>query len=153
MKYKFALCVFLLCLATAAALSDDKLDDPWDSSELVAPTTLAAQLRTITPGRSILCVGPTAAYRRAHVPNAILAGPDSKPKGLTLLSEAVKNIPHDADLIIYCGCCPFVRCPNIRPAYRALKEMGYIHIRILKLNTDLNTDWVEKGFAIDLSTN
>ena len=153
MKYKFALCVFLLCLATAAALSDDKLDDPWDSSELVAPTTLAAQLRTITPGRSILCVGPTAAYRRAHVPNAILAGPDSKPRGLTLLSEAVKNIPHDADLIIYCGCCPFVRCPNIRPAYRALKEMGYIHIRILKLNTDLNTDWVEKGFAIDLSTN
>ena len=65
----------------------------WDSSELLAPTTLATQLKGIVPGRHVICVAPAAAYRRAHVPNAILAGPDSKPKGLALLSEAVKNIP------------------------------------------------------------
>jgi thiosulfate/3-mercaptopyruvate sulfurtransferase len=148
---KIGLCAIVLCL-TGAAMSD-KFDDPWDSSELLAPTTLVAQLKVFEQGRHVICVGPAAAYRRAHVPNAILAGPDSKPKGLALLSEIMKNIPHDADLIVYCGCCPFVRCPNIRPAYRALKDMGYTHIRVLKLNTDLNTNWVGKGFPIDLSTN
>jgi hypothetical protein len=153
MKHKFALCALFLCLAMGGALSNNNLDDPWDSSELLPPTALATQLRAIVPGRHIICVAPAAAYRRAHVPNAILAGPDSKPKGLALLSEAVKNLPHDADLILYCGCCPFVRCPNIRPAYRLLKDMGYTHIQVVKLNTDLNTDWVEKGFPIDLSTN
>jgi len=57
---------------------------------------MAAQLKVFEQGRHVICVGPAAVYRHTHVPNALLAGPDSKPKGLALLSEVVKNITHDA---------------------------------------------------------
>jgi hypothetical protein len=97
-------------------------------------------------------VSSAAPFHSAHIPNALFAGPANKPKGIDLLLEAVKSIPHNAEMIIYCGCCPFVRCPNVRPAYRALKDLGYSNIKVLKLDTNLYTDWVEKGYTIELST-
>jgi hypothetical protein len=39
-----------------------------------------------------------------------------------------------------------VKCPNMRPAYRALKEMGFTHIRILDIPTNMNTDWYTKNY-------
>ncbi len=39
-----------------------------------------------------------------------------------------------------------VKCPNIRPAYRALKELGYTHIRVLSIPTNMHDDWYTKGY-------
>ena len=39
-----------------------------------------------------------------------------------------------------------VRCPNIRPAYRALKELGYTNVRVLDLATNFHDDWSGKGY-------
>jgi thiosulfate/3-mercaptopyruvate sulfurtransferase len=127
-------------------------DEPWDASELLAPVTLAFELKTIDPARHILYVGPRGHYKGTHIPKAVLAGPITKQKGLDLLTETLKNVPHDAEIIIYCGCRPMITCPNIRPAYSYLKQMGYTRIKVLKLNTGLDTDWVEKDFPIELST-
>ena len=78
--------------------------------------------------------------------HAINAGPTSKPEGIEALKTAVAKLPKDADLVIYCGCCPMVKCPNIRPAYRTLKELGFKHLRVLSLPTNLHTDWVSKDY-------
>jgi hypothetical protein len=51
--------------------------------------------------------------------------------------------------VIYCGCCPMLKCPNIRPAYSTLKELGFTHIRVLSLPTNLHTDWVSKDYPSD----
>ena len=88
-------------------------DDPWTSAEIVPPTTLAWQLKTFDPQLHILYVGPRKTYKGVHIPRAIFAGPSGKPKDRELLAEAVKNIPHDAEITIYCGCKEFDRCPNI----------------------------------------
>jgi len=50
--------------------------------------------------------------------------------------------------VIYCGCCPFDHCPNIRPAYTALNAMGFKKLRVLVLPTNFATDWVDKGFPM-----
>jgi hypothetical protein len=42
-----------------------------------------------------------------------------------------------------------VKCPNIRPAYRTLKELGFTHVRVLSLATNLHTDWVSKDFPVE----
>jgi rhodanese-related sulfurtransferase len=125
---------------------------PWHDTDTLAPASLATELKTFNQGRYVLFVGFPALYKGAHIPKAKMAGPASKPAGIDHLKEEVKNVPHEAEIIIYCGCCPFVRCPNVRPAYTALKEMGYSNIKVLKLNTNLHTDWVEKGYPIELST-
>jgi hypothetical protein len=78
-----------------------------------------------------------------------LAGPANKPEGITALRAAVKTLPHNSEIVIYCGCCPMKDCPNIRPAYRALKEMGFNHLRVLNLPTNFHTDWAAKGYPVE----
>ena len=146
MKSKLSLCALLLGLAAFAQQSD-----PWLPSVLLTPANLAAQLKSDSAPH-IFYVGFPILFKGAHIPKATFAGPCSKQEGLDLLAQAVKPLPHDAAIIIYCGCCPFVRCPNIRPAYRVLKDAGYTNIKVLQLNTNLHTDWVEKGYPIELST-
>jgi hypothetical protein len=48
-------------------------------------------------------------------------------------------------VVLYCGCCPLQRCPNLKPAFLAVREMGFSTLRVLLLPDDFNTDWIEKG--------
>jgi thiosulfate/3-mercaptopyruvate sulfurtransferase len=142
-KYKLCVSVLALCLAAFAQEAE-----PWPASAVITPAALAAGMKSgIAP--PILYVGFGVLFKGAHIPSATFAGPGSKPEGLALLAKAVKSLPHDADIMIYCGCCPFVRCPNVRPAYKALKEAGYSKVKVLQLDTSLHTDWVEKGYPTE----
>lgn len=149
---RLCLITLLLCLTAAAQQQSDAQPDPWKSSELIAPAQLAVELKTHDPARHILYVGFPILYKGAHIPTAVMAGPCSKQEAVDRLSDELKDVPKDAEVVIYCGCCPFVRCPNIRPAYKALKALGYSNIKVLQLTTNLHTDWVEKGYPADAST-
>lgn len=122
--------------------------DPWSPGELVQPAELA---KAIESGHApiILSAAFPVLYRGKHIVHAINAGPTSKPEGIEALKSAVANLPKDADLVIYCGCCPMVKCPNIRPAYRTLKELGFTRVRVLALETNLHADWVAKGYPAE----
>ena len=37
-------------------------------------------------------------------------------------------------------------CPNIRPAYQALKESGFTRVRVLRIPTNMAADWYGKGY-------
>jgi hypothetical protein len=52
---------------------------------------------------------------------------------------------------VYCGCCPLDRCPNLRPAFTALHDMGFTHLRVLLIPTNFYTDWVKPGFPFEKS--
>ncbi len=140
------LCSIVLCFAAAAQ------DEPWKPAEMVTAGKMAEELKTPDAARHILYVGFPILYKGAHIKDAGFAGPCSKPDGLDLLAASLKDVPLDAEVVIYCGCCPFARCPNIRPAYRRLKEMGYTNIKVLDLPTNLHTDWVEKGYPTETQT-
>jgi hypothetical protein len=85
-------------------------------------------------------------YRSRHVLHAIEAGPGSKPEGLAALREKVAKYPKDTDLVVYCGCCPMDKCPNVRPAYRLLKDLGFTHVRVLNIPTNMTADWYRKNY-------
>jgi len=40
-------------------------------------------------------------------------------------------------------------CPNLRPAYRLLKELGFERLGLLDLPTNFRTDWVAKGYPVE----
>jgi len=133
--------VAFVCLAQQAV-------DPWTHAELLEPETLVAELHSSKPP-VILCVAFTVLYRSKRIPHAIEAGPTYKPEGIELLRKAVAHLPKNADIVIYCGCCPMDRCPNLRPAYSALKEWGFKHVRVLDIPTNMHVDWFSKGYPAE----
>ena len=124
----------------------DGATDPWSANEIVQPKQLADRLEAHEKP-PIFYVGFPVLYRNgSHVAGAALAGPCSKAEGLDALRKAVAELPRDKEIFIYCGCCSFVKCPNIRPAYSALHDLGFKQVRVLMIETNLHTDWVEKGY-------
>ena len=123
-----------------------QLADPWPATSLLEPAALIQELQSAN-APVVLCVGFDKLYNTRHILHALFGGPASKPEGLEALKKAADPLPRDADLVIYCGCCPLAtKCPNIRPGYKALKEMGFTHIRVLNLPTNLDKDWVAKDY-------
>jgi len=99
-----------------------EVSDPWTKTEVVEPAQLAKAVQS-AKAPIVISVAFPVLYNARHIVHAINAGPGSKAEGIELLKKAVASYPKDADIVLYCGCCPMVRCPNIRPAYRTLKEM------------------------------
>ncbi len=128
--------------------SEESQSDPWSARELLQPAALAKILGAPAGQPTIICVAFPFLYRQKHIPGAKFAGPASKTEGLTALKQAVASLPHNAAIVLYCGCCPIVRCPNIRPAFRALKELGYTNLRVLNLASSFRADWEDKGYPV-----
>jgi len=116
--------------------------------DVIQPAKLAARISTGAEKLTILYVGYPALYRKHHITGAILAGPVSKPKGLERLKEAVAKLPRHREVIIYCGCCPWDHCPNIRPAYRVLHQMGFTRVKVVSIANNMNVDWALKGYPV-----
>jgi hypothetical protein len=139
--------------------SDDQ-EAPWTASETVAAASLAKTLSDSKSARSpespkpadqpiIVCVGFHTLFEGAHIRGASFHGPASTAQGLTDLKAWAKSLPRSANLILYCGCCPLAHCPNVRPAFTALHEMGFTRLRMLILPHDFATDWVQPGYPIE----
>jgi hypothetical protein len=137
---------FALFTVVATLCLSQEVSDPWPSASLLEPEALAKELQS---GKSpnVICVAFPALYKNKHIVHAAFAGPTSKPEGIEALKKLVEPMPRDADLVIYCGCCPMAtKCPNVRPAYRTLKDMGFTHIRVLHLPTNMHDDWYSKDY-------
>lgn len=124
--------------------------DPWPQSALLEPAALNKLLMESAP-LVIFCVGFPPLYRAKHLPHALLAGPTSKPDGMQQLERAADGLKDGARIVLYCGCCPMVHCPNIRPAYEALVHRGFKDVRVLDLPHNFHTDWTAKGYPTESS--
>jgi thiosulfate/3-mercaptopyruvate sulfurtransferase len=133
----FSLCVLLaLTVALAADLP------------VVQPKELVDRLAT-NPQPAVFQVGPSFLYRSKHIPGTVYAGPGSRPDGLELLKSAVEKLPHDREIVIYCGCCPWDKCPNVKPAMELLKSMGFTHVKAMQLPTSFKADWIDRGYPVE----
>lgn len=148
---------FLLLLALAASFSstrsirgdEKKSPDPWPASQTVQPADLAHELAEKNETLpTVVYVGFHTLFAGGHIPGASFHGSASMEQGLAELKKWAERLPRSANLVIYCGCCPFERCPKIRPAFTALNNMGFKRLRVLVLPTNFASDWVDKGFPI-----
>ena len=119
------------------------------SAELLEPAELVQMLHASGRDRPlILQVGSHVLYAEAHIPGSEYVGAGADKAGLLSLRERVKTLKKDQLLVIYCGCCPWGRCPNIRPAYQQLHALGFSRIKVLDLADNFGTDWVNKGYPV-----
>jgi thiosulfate/3-mercaptopyruvate sulfurtransferase len=136
--------------AQSGAATQERAADPWPNSQVVQAADFVRELAGAKDANSptIVYVGFRTLFEGGHIPDASFHGTASKEEGLAELKKWLATLPRSANLVIYCGCCPFDRCPNIRPAYRTLHEMGFTHVRVLVLPTSFAADWVEKGYPM-----
>ena len=116
---------------------------------LVQPNEVAAQLAVKGTHAAIFQVGPNVLYRGKHIPGSVYAGPASRAEGLELLKNAVDKLPRDREIVVYCGCCPWGNCPNVKPAMALLQDMGFTHAKAMYLETGFAKDWTEKGYPVE----
>jgi hypothetical protein len=120
-------------------------NDPWTDKQLKDPAALAAAIKdSKAPKPVIFNIGPVQ-----QIKGAIAIGSTSQPDNLEKLKQQLAKLPNDKEVIIYCGCCPFSRCPNVRPAFELLQKLKFKNAKLLNLPTNLNDDWISKGYPVE----
>lgn len=143
-----------LALSGALAAGAQAADAPQAAAEIPAARTLQpAELAEIlaAPGGDkplVLQVGSAVLYAQAHIPGAEYVGAAGQDAGLQALRDRAGSLPHDRFIVIYCGCCPWNKCPNIRRAYQLLDSLGFTRVKALYIAGDFGTDWVAKGYPV-----
>jgi hypothetical protein len=97
----------------------------------------------------VLQVGSHLMFAEAHIPGSEYAGPGSRPEGLQMLQQRVDALSRKTTIVLYCGCCPWGRCPNVEPAFAKLQQMGFTDVKVLYLADNFGDDWVAKGYPVE----
>jgi len=142
---RFGLVAIVLGVLMAPAAGRAESATTIPQSALIEPADLAA---AIGAGKApvILQVGFRTLYDQSHIPDAIYAGPTSNDEGIEALRKQAKALPKDKPLVIYCGCCPWTKCPNVASAWKELSAEGFSQLRVLYLENNFGADWVDKGY-------
>lgn len=119
---------------------------------LVQPKDLAAQLAGKGARPALFHVGPNVLYRSKHIPGSVYAGPGFKAEGLNALRAAAGALDRGREIVVYCGCCPWDRCPNVKPAVNLLKQMGFTRVKAVYMETNFARDWIDRGYAVEAGT-
>lgn len=129
------------------AVLEGSADEAIPSAKLMQPAELV-QLLTASSAEKplILQVGSHVLFAEAHIPGAEFAGAGGQEAGLQSLRDRVKGLNRNQFLVLYCGCCPWNRCPNIRPAYEQLESLGFTRVKVLYIAENFGADWADKGY-------
>lgn len=145
----FFLFTFSLSLTTKAQIPGKEsisLDKPnlWTTNDLIQPAELAAILTNKKKTRpAIFNIGVVE-----DIEGSQRLGPASKNDNLVVLKDRLSKLPKSSAIVIYCGCCPFDKCPNIRPAFALMKEMGFVNGRLLNIPVNIKQNWISKGYPM-----
>jgi rhodanese-related sulfurtransferase len=116
------------------------------ASRLINPEDLVKLLQSGKQKPLILQVGPHTLFAQAHIPGSEYVGAASTDAGLKQLRERVHSLPRNQLVVLYCGCCPWSHCPNVKPADDALSAMGFTNVKVLYITDNFGTNWVDKGY-------
>lgn len=142
---KISIAQYFLILLLIISCNNSFAQNPenWTSKQLVAPDALATTLKTNKDVPVIFSVGPGAI-----IPNSIDIGMVNDEKNLDKFKEQLSKLPKSTNIVIYCGCCPYEHCPDVRPAIATLKSMQFTNYHLLDLPHNIKTDWISKGYPV-----
>ncbi|HKF06514.1 MAG TPA: rhodanese-like domain-containing protein [Candidatus Sulfotelmatobacter sp.] len=144
-RTKLALISLLLLISTALAFQASQISN----SHLINPDELVKILQSSKGEKPLLIhVGSHVLYSQAHIPGSEYIGPASDQANLQRLRARVEPLPRNKFIVIYCGCCPWTHCPNMKPADDALHAMGFTNVKSLYIANNFGTDWVDKGYPV-----
>ena len=120
-------------------------EEPWRTDQLMEPADLAQLINDPRMPQPILfSIGPSAVIKNSIDIGAV----NDKVNWEKLRLELAKLSP-DAQVVIYCGCCPFNHCPNIRPAFTLMNEMKLTNHKLLNLTKNIKVNWIDNGYPVN----
>ena len=121
------------------------------AAQLVQPADLAHELASASADSrpTIVYVGFRALFAGGHIPGATYHGTASTEQGLAEIKRWAASLPRATNLVIYCGCCPFQHCPNVRPAFALFQDMRFTRIRVLELQASFAADWAARNYPVE----
>lgn len=137
----------LVALVSLCTLNCKSQNPPnWTDKELMQPAQLATSINSKKDNILIICVGPSAV-----IPQSVSIGMAGEQNGVDKLKKQLTSVKKDKEIVIYCGCCPFDHCPNVRPAIDVLRQMKFTNFHLLNLPDNIRKDWIDKGYPVDKS--
>jgi rhodanese-related sulfurtransferase len=137
--------VAIALLSTAAAAQATSIP----SERLIQPENLVKLLQTSGKEKPLMIqVGSHVLFSQAHIPGSEYIGAASSESGLQQLRKRVESLPRTKFIVLYCGCCPWNHCPNVKPGDDALKAMGFTNVKVLYIANNFGADWVDKGYPV-----
>jgi hypothetical protein len=119
--------------------------EPWTPEQLMQPEKLAAIINDSTAAKPLIInVGPVNSIK-----GAIKIGAAKEKDNLNELEKLLSKEDRKKTIVIYCGCCPFKDCPNIRPAFSLLTKMKFANHKLLNMPHNLKTDWINYGYPMN----
>ncbi|SRR6266567_4242678 len=119
------------------------------ASRLINPDALVKLLQTSGTEKPLMIqVGSHVLFAQAHIPGSEYIGPASGEAGLQQLRKRVESLPRTKFIVLYCGCCPWDHCPNVKPADDTLHAMGFSNVKTLYLSDNFGASWVDKGYPV-----
>jgi thiosulfate/3-mercaptopyruvate sulfurtransferase len=147
------LLLILISVVSVAIQNEAFAQEPWSTKQLIEPSELAAKItnESVKPPL-IISVSPEGAHGIAPgkgIKGAVDFGDADERQNLEKLKASLEELPKDTEVVLYCGCCPFDVCPNIRPAFSLLNEMGFTNHKLLNLKKNIRVDWLNKGYPMN----
>jgi thiosulfate/3-mercaptopyruvate sulfurtransferase len=139
--------LLILAIAALSAVHVAAQATAIPTARLIIPEDLVKLLQTPSKDKPLMIqVGSHVLYAQAHIPGSEYIGPGSTEAGVQQLRQRVSSLPHTKLIILYCGCCPWGHCPNVKPADDALQAMGFTNVKVLYIADNFGVNWVDKGY-------
>lgn len=139
----------LLAIAVAAVTQVKAQATAVPGARQITPEELLKIMQGPNVDKPLLIqVGSHMLYSQAHIPGSEYIGPASSETGLQQLRKRVEALPRTKFIVLYCGCCPWNHCPNVKPADDTLRSMGFKNVKVLYIAENFGTNWVAKGYPV-----
>ena len=140
-----ALFATLAILSIAAAAQATSIP----ATRLINPEDLVKLLQSSGKDKPLMIqVGSHVLFSQAHIPGSEYVGPASSAAGLQELRKRVESLPRTTFIVLYCGCCPWSHCPNVKPADDTLRTLGFTNVKVLYIADNFGMNWVDKGYPV-----
>ena len=130
---------FLLLFIGEKATAQNKIN--WTNDDLLEPSDLSATIKSNKNVPVIFSIGPGAI-----IPHSKDIGMIKEMENMQKFKDQLSTLAKDTQIVIYCGCCPFEHCPNVRPAIQFLKDLNFTNYKLLDLPHNIKIDWIDKGY-------
>ena len=146
-KYAKSAAIFAMLAILSIAAAAQATSIP--ATRLINPEDLVKLLQSSGKDKPLMIqVGSHVLFSQAHIPGSEYIGPASSEAGLQQLRKRVESLPHTRFIVLYCGCCPWSHCPNVKPADDALRILGFTNVKVLYIADNFGTNWVDKGYPV-----
>jgi thiosulfate/3-mercaptopyruvate sulfurtransferase len=137
--------ILTLALAFTGILVSFSQTPIWKKESLMPTKDLAEKIQTNAKDKPIIFnVGPMD-----NIKTAVFVGRGTSATCTEKMKSTLAMENKNKSIVIYCGCCSYASCPNIKPAFDALIAAGFKNAKVLDLPEGIKPDWVAKGFPME----